>query len=565
MVLVTGLRIPWATAQANNPAFDVSASQLTDPLNQINADANIDWQSVIQDNIIALNNFVVSADGTITPANRELIGLAGGLAINVPGGTPYDVRINDVSIGRFNETNLLLSVPLDMGTNLINNVVDPVGAQDAATRNYVDTLPVGTHNLLSATHPDTVPSSPPAQGSLVKGNGASLWAEFTLGAALQVLRVNAGGTDLEFFTVSGVTDELVNVFEAGVQVGAVARQLNFNDADDFLIVENGGANRFDITINTNAANGIAGLDGSSRIAEAQLPTTVALLNTSNAWSDGVKQTFNPNGTFAGLNVGQQAGDPSTLIDGDLWYNTSTNAFRGRENGVSVNLVTAVGTLSAITQGNTTIEVIDAGTGQADVTVDGVLQSRWTVLGGLVMSNTLDMSSNSVQNATFVESTGTVSTVGFLRMATSDDIAWRNQGNSADLLLSKDTNDRLTFGSATSFLQRQAYATAIGDETTDATTADTIRYAFPYPYDVTRLQAYARTAPTGADMILQFQNISQAQTIGTVTITAGSNVGSNTSITNSGVAQDDEIEVSITQIGSTIAGAGVKGTMIGFVV
>jgi hypothetical protein len=59
MVIVTGLRIPWATAQANNPAFDVSASQLANPLNQINADANIDWTTIIQDNIIALNNFVV--------------------------------------------------------------------------------------------------------------------------------------------------------------------------------------------------------------------------------------------------------------------------------------------------------------------------------------------------------------------------------------------------------------------------------------------------------------------------------------------------------------------------
>jgi len=504
MVLVTGLRIPWATAQANNPAFDVSASQLADPLNQINADAVIDWTTILQDNIIALNNFVVSADGIIVPANRELIGLAGGLAINVPTGTPFDVRINNVSIGRFNETNLLLSVPLDMGTNLINNVVDPVGAQDAATRNYVDTTTnivtaanvgagtgdvfrdkigttinlrtllagtnigivtagdeitisqtgAATHNLLSATHPDTVPASPPAQGSLIKGNGSNLWQEFVLGGALQIIRVNAGGTDLEFATVAGATDELVNLFEGGVQVGSVARQLNFNDVNDFVIVENGGANRFDITINTNAANGIAGLDASSRLAEAQLPTSAALTNTSNAWADGVKQTFNPDGSFAGINVGQQAGDPSTLVDGDYWYNSSTNRLRARENGISVDVIGAAGA------------------------------------------------------------------------------------------------------------QDYSHAFASSDETTDLTTGVVANdQRVPFSLDIVLLQAWVTVAPVGADLILEVRK--DASSAGTVTISAGTKSGT-TAIASNTFVFTNVIDVNITQVGSTTAGRGLKVALVGTV-
>lgn len=562
MVTVTGLRLPaaWRSVQVDNPSFEISADELN-IFNEMEADASIDWQTVIQDNIIALNNFTISASGIVSPANRELIGLAGGLAINVPTATPFDVRINNVSIGRFNETDALLSVPLDMGTNLINNVVDPVGAQDAATRNYVDNNPP-PHNLLSATHPDTLTASPPAQGSLIKGT-SSLWAEFTIGSPLQVLRVNVGGTDLEYFTVAGVSDELVNVFEAGTQVGVVARQLNFSNGSDFGITEDGPNNRFDIAISRNVANGIAGLDASGRLTASELPTNVAFVDAINAWADGVKQTFNPNATNAGINVGIEAGDPSVLTDADVWYNSATNKFRGRENGVSVDLVTSVGSLNIIEQGNSSVEVIDVGTGQVDTTVDALLQSRYTVAGGLVMSNSIDLVANNLLNAGFIEASGTVPAVGFFRLKTTDDIVWRNQANDGDVLLSKDTNDRLTFDGA--FVQRQAYASALGDETTDATASDTIRYAFPYAFAVTRLQGYARTAPTGADMLIQFQNITQALTIAIVTITAGTNVGSQTTITNPGIAQDDEIEVSITQIGSTIAGAGVKGTMIGFVV
>lgn len=55
------------------------------------------------------------------------------------------------------------------------------------------------------------------------------------------------------------------------------------------------------------------------------------------FADGTRQTFNPNGTSAGLNFGSQAGDPSTLINGDVWYNSSTNELKARVNGSTVNI------------------------------------------------------------------------------------------------------------------------------------------------------------------------------------------------------------------------------------
>jgi len=65
--------------------------------------------------------------------------------------------------------------------------------------------------------------------------------------------------------------------------------------------------------------------------------TVAGINVANAWADGIKQTFNPNGTTAGINVGSQAGDPSAPANGDLWYDSTANELTARINGANVAL------------------------------------------------------------------------------------------------------------------------------------------------------------------------------------------------------------------------------------
>jgi len=52
----------------------------------------------------------------------------------------------------------------------------------------------GAHNLLSATHPDTVAAAA-VRGDLVVGSAVPDWQRFARGAANQVLRMNPAGTD----------------------------------------------------------------------------------------------------------------------------------------------------------------------------------------------------------------------------------------------------------------------------------------------------------------------------------------------------------------------------------
>ena len=84
------------------------------------------------------------------------------------------------------------------------------------------------------------------------------------------------------------------------------------------------------------------------------------------FADGVKQTFNPNGTNAGINVGSQAGDPGSPANGDLWYDSTANTLDARINGATVNLGSGSGKLAqevntqtgAVATGTTTIPMDD---------------------------------------------------------------------------------------------------------------------------------------------------------------------------------------------------------------
>lgn len=85
--------------------------------------------------------------------------------------------------------------------------------------------------------------------------------------------------------------------------------------------------------------------------------TLSTSNTVSAaltWTAGVKQTFAPDATTAGINVGSVAGDPSGPSNGDLWYDSTANELTARINGANVALGSGGGGGGGITIGTTTI-------------------------------------------------------------------------------------------------------------------------------------------------------------------------------------------------------------------
>jgi len=57
-------------------------------------------------------------------------------------------------------------------------------------------------------------------------------------------------------------------------------------------------------------------------------------NTSTLSFTGVRNTFTGNSVLSGLNVGCISSDPSTLVNGDIWCNSTSNRIKWRLNGVT---------------------------------------------------------------------------------------------------------------------------------------------------------------------------------------------------------------------------------------
>lgn len=66
-------------------------------------------------------------------------------------------------------------------------------------------------------------------------------------------------------------------------------------------------------------------------------------------------------------------------------------------------------------------------------------------------------------APFISNSANPATSGILRLASGDSICWRNAGNSANLCVSKDSNDLLTFFSATKYPESGTPACSTGND------------------------------------------------------------------------------------------------------
>jgi hypothetical protein len=111
--------------------------------------------------------------------------------------------------------------------------------------------------------------------------------------------------------------------------------------------------------------------------------------------------------------------------------------------------------------------------------------------------------------------------------------------------------------------------AVSDETTDlATGTGKATFRMPFGMELTEVRASVTTAPTGATLTVDINDSGTTiMSTNKLSIDDGEKTSETAAtapgITDSTLADDAEITVDIDQVGSTVAGAGLKIWLIGY--
>lgn len=218
----------------------------------------------------------------------------------------------------------------------------------------LDVVPKGYIDARLASKTIPTPGAGQNGQSLLWSNGTNSWTYFTPSAGF------ANNTDLNQLMLSnGVTDavnsDLTLSALGSLQLGisgntaGATRTINTEGLPSDISLQlttkgTGGFNVASGTFNTSAANvtlGGTSLTGTTRTITTEGSGANVGLTLSTKGTSSIslldRLTTTSTSTLPAINIGSFAGDPSTLTNGDLWYNSTTNSLRGRVNGVSVNI------------------------------------------------------------------------------------------------------------------------------------------------------------------------------------------------------------------------------------
>lgn len=116
-------------------------------------------------------------------------------------------------------------------------------------------------------------------------------------------------------------------------------------------------------------------------------------------------------------------------------------------------------------------------------------------------------------------------------------------------------------------QTQSIIIAVGDESTALTTGTSkVTFRMPYGFSLSGVRSSVKDAPTGANLVVDINEGGVSILSTKLSIDAGEKTSTTAAtpavISDATLADDAEITIDIDQVGSTVAGAGLKVVLIG---